>query len=79
MFYYERVKPRNRQRFDIFYLQSINVSKFSPTLSETEVKSIIDSVFRIEKIELYPNTSRRFIYNPDYDLSDGDKRFIGMT
>lgn len=72
------LNPEMDKDLTFSYLQSINVSKFSPTLSETEVKSIIDSVFRIEKIELYPNTSRRFIYNPDYDLSDGDKRVLNI-
>jgi hypothetical protein len=56
------------------YLQSINIAKFSPPLMDSEINNIIDSVFRIENIELYPNTFRRFIYNPDYNLSTKDKR-----
>ena len=60
------------------YLQSINIAKFTPPLSETEVNNIINSVFRIEKIELYPNEFRRFIYNPDYDLSSTEKRVQNM-
>lgn len=56
---------RNEQRFGIFTIGIINVSRiFSYFKFETEVKGIIDSVFRSRKIELYPNTSRRFIYNP---------------
>jgi len=60
------------------YLQSINIAKFSPPLSEKEVNNIIDSVFRIENISLYPNTFRRFIYNPDYNLTPTEKRVENM-
>lgn len=60
------------------YLQSINIAKFTPPLSEIEINNIIDSIFRIEKIELYPNEFRRFVYNPDYDLSSTEKRVQNM-
>lgn len=56
------------------YLESINISKFKPALSDKEINSIIDSIFRIEKIELKPNRYRRFLYNPDYNLSTSEKR-----
>lgn len=60
------------------YMNSINVAKFSPPLKDNEINSIIDSIFRIENIELYPNAFRRFIYNPDYILSSKDKRCESM-
>lgn len=60
------------------YLQSINIAKFIPPLSNIEIENIIDCVFKIESIVLYPNEFRRFIYNPDYDLSDTEKRIQNM-
>lgn len=56
------------------YLESINVAKFKPVLTDKELEAIVDSVFRIQNIELKPNKFRRFLYNPDYNLNTSEKR-----
>lgn len=68
------LNPNISKEIAYSYLQSINIAKFVPSLNDFELNSIIDSVFKIENIELYPNTFRRFIYNPYYDLSSKEKR-----
>lgn len=60
------------------YLQSINSARFSPPLSDIEISSIINSIFRIDKITLYPNTFRTYLYNPDYSLTTKEKRSVTM-
>ena len=61
------------------YLESINLARFSPPLSEYELSSIVDSVYRLESIDLYPNEFRRILYNPDYDLTTKEKRQLSMS
>lgn len=56
------------------YLQSVNINKFRPQLTEEEVLAVVDSVYRLERIDLKPNEFRRFLYNPDYNLTTTEKR-----
>jgi len=60
------------------YLQSINSAKFFPPLEDNELQAIIDSIFKIESIVLYPNTFRTYLYNPDYSLTTKEKRSLTM-
>lgn len=60
------------------YLESINMAIFSPPLSDYELSSIVDSIYRLENVELYPNAYRRILYNPDYDLTPKERRQISI-
>ena len=60
------------------YLMSINSAKFSPKLFDEELETIVDSVYQVKEIKLYPNTFRTYIYNPDYDLSVKERRQINI-
>ncbi|TBW28265.1 hypothetical protein [Gramella sp. KN1008] len=62
-------------------LGSINKKFVKPRLSTKEIKSISKSIFKIPKKDLVPilNDSKRFVFNPDYDLTVKEKRSLVMT
>lgn len=60
------------------YLMTINSAKFSPKLFDEELETIVDSVYQVKEIKLYPNTFRTYVYNPDYDLSVKERRQISI-
>lgn len=60
------------------YVGGINQKAFKPRLSNKELSTIVDNAFKDKYPKLLMNRTRRFLYNPDYDLSTKDKRSIAM-
>src|SRR5699024_1518799 len=60
------------------YINGINKKAFKPMLSKVELNSIIESAFKEKNPKLLMNRTRRFLYNPDYDLTTRDKRSIAI-
>jgi hypothetical protein len=77
-YFIKGLNPQVEKNIIYSYLEAINIAKFKPKLREDEIRSILDSVFRIENIKLYPNEFRRFIYNPDYELTTTQRRQENM-
>lgn len=72
------LNPTVDKHIMVKYLMSINSAKFSPMLSDEELKTIVESVYQVKDIKLYPNTFRTYVYNPDYDLSVKERRQINV-
>lgn len=68
------LNPNASKEHILSYMNSININKFYPQLLESELSAIVHSVFKMDNIELKPNKFRRFIYNPDYELTTSEKR-----
>ena len=62
----------------VAYINGINKKAFKPMLSKVELNSIIESAFKEKNPKLLMNRTRRFLYNPDYDLTTRDKRSIAI-
>lgn len=62
----------------IAYVMGINRKAFRPSLRKQEIMDIVDSAFKEKSPKLLLNKNRRFLYNPDYELSTKDRRAISM-
>lgn len=60
------------------YVKGLNRNAFRPPLPKWEVEKIVSKVYELKKVKLRLNRRRRFVYNPDYDLTARDKRAINI-
>lgn len=60
------------------YVKGLNRNAFKPSLSNKEVEGIVSKVYKLKKVKLILNRRRRFVYNPDYDLTANDKRAMNI-
>lgn len=60
------------------YAIGLNRKAFKPALSKAEVVGIVEKVYKLKKVKLSLNRKRRFVYNPDYDLTSSEKRAINI-
>lgn len=62
--------------YDVFLrlLNSINEEHCNYPLSSEEIESIVDYVYKKDKINPIKNAERRFVFNSDYDLTTKEKR-----
>lgn len=58
------------------YMLTINLYNCHPKLYESEVKSIVDRIMRMKELSPVLNSQRRFLFNPEFDLSFKEKMKI---
>ncbi len=60
---------------------NINKKHTKPPVSKRELKKLVDSIMNTkqEDLELTTNETKRFLFNPDYDLTTKEKQSLVMT
>ena len=56
------------------YVNQINRDKCYEPLPANEINSMVNSIMKIEDILPVENAQRRFVFNPDYELTIKEKR-----
>jgi hypothetical protein len=73
--YQFRAFNQNIEKLHLFrFINKVNREKCYEPLPVSEVDAIVESIMKIEDILPIENATRRFVFNPDYDLTIAEKR-----
>jgi len=61
------------------YVRGLNRNAFKPPLPESELRVIVENAYKGKTPKPVHNKWRRFVYNPDYDLTNKQKRSLVIT